>query len=699
MIDYANVAEVAARVILYPETTSTMVAAKASVVVNPGTAPAGEGDIHRSSLSPDRLIERPNDEIYTMRDVLLWSQKHHGDMKLFAYRDIVREIKEDKEITKHVDGRDVKETKTWSYFVLSPFKYITLNEFCDRVDQFSRGLVALIPESGIRFNLYASTSLTWQIVAQSCFKTGITVCTAYDTLGPSGLQVSLAEPGVAEVFTNADKLHVVDQVIPEVPTLRVVIYDGEADEGIVNSIKQKLSGRPNAAIVSLDEVFELGKKSEPPKSIPRAEDVACIMYTSGSTGAPKGVILTHANLVATISGCSLLMRKYVTNKDSILCYLPLAHILEFIVECFCILQGTTIGYGRVKTLTNASVRGCNGDLVEFRPTLFVGVPAVWETIRKGILNKVREGGSFRQHIFNTALWGKRNNIPVLKSFADNVVFKQVRSQTGGRLRLALSGGAAISRETQEFLRLTLVEIVQGYGMTESSAMCAVLTPEFFQPSCVGAPMPSVEVKLRDVAEAGYYSQGEVPQGEVLIRGPSVTQGYLNRPELTSEAFTKDGWLCTGDVGQWNKDGTLSLIDRKKNLVKLQGGEYIAIERLESIYKSVDLVSNICLIASSDAKQPMAVVFPREDNLRSALAEANCADLAKLALENQVADSRTAKVILKHLNQKGKDMHFATIELLQNVVVVAEELPLTAAQKVQRKEVASKYADKIKKVYP
>mgnify|MGYP002715270059 CR=1 FL=1 len=676
-----------------------MVAAKASAVVNPGTAPAGEGDIHRSFLSPDHLVERPNDEIHTMRDVLLWSQKNHGNKKLFAYRDIVREIKEDKEVTKHVDGKEVKETKTWSYFELSPYKYVTLNEFCDRVDKFSRGLLALGLESDSRFNIYASTSMTWQIVAQSCFKTGITICTAYDTLGPSGLQVSLAEPSVSEIFTNADKLHVVDQVIAEVPSLRVVIYDGEADEGIINSIKQKLSGRPNATVITLDEVIDLGNKSEPHKSIPRPEDVACIMYTSGSTGAPKGVILTHANLVATIAGCTMLMRKYVTNKDTMLCYLPLAHILEFIVECFCIFCGTVIGYGRVKTLTNASVRHCNGDLIEFRPTLFVGVPAVWESIRKGVLNKVRQGGSVRQRIFNTALWGKRNNIPVLKSFADNVVFSQIRNQTGGRLRLALSGGAAISRETQEFLRLTLVEIVQGYGMTESSAMCALLSPEFFQYSCVGSPMPSVEVKLRDVAEAGYYSQGEVPQGEVLIRGPSVTQGYLNRPELTAEAFTKDGWLCTGDVGQWNKDGTLSLIDRKKNLVKLQGGEYIAIERLESVYKSVDLVSNICLIASSDAKQPMAVVFPREDNLRGALTEANLPDLAKLSLENQATDPRTAKVILNQLNGKGKAEHFTTMELLQSVVVVAEELPLTAAQKVQRKEVASKYADRIKKVYP
>lgn len=672
---------------------------KASVVVNPGSAHKGEGDVRRSTLSPKKLIESPNDEIHTMRDVLVYARKDHGDKKQFGYRDIVREHKEDKVVKKNVGGETIEETKTWSYFELTPYKYITLNEFCEKVETISRGMLALGIEAQSRFNIFASTSVTWQMIAQSCFSTGITFCTAYDTLGPTGLQVSLAEPGVSALFTNAAHLSVVEKVIHDTPTLRVVIYDGEADPKVLESIKSKLAGRPNSTIVTLDEVIELGKEAAAPSSVPKPEDIACIMYTSGSTGPPKGVILTHANLVATVAGVNLIMEPYVNRNDSILCFLPLAHILEFVLECYIIFRGSSIGYGRVKTLTNTNVRNCNGDFMEFRPTLFVGVPAVWELIRKGVLSKIRQASRVRQNLFRFAMWAKRNKAPVFSSFADNVVFSQVRQQTGGRLRLALSGGAPISRETQEFLRTCLVEIVQGYGMTESSAMCAVLTPKFFQYSCVGAPMPSVEVKLRDVAEAGYVSSNEPQQGEVLIRGPSVTSGYLNRPEVTAESFTSDGWLCTGDVGQWNADGTLSLIDRKKNLVKLSGGEYIAIERLESIYKSVNVVSNMCVHASSDAKQPMAVVFPREETLRSDLEDAGLNDVAKLELEEQVKDKRVADLVLKELNAKGKSEHFATMELLQSVVLVAEELPLTAAQKVQRKEVATKYADEIKKVYP
>lgn len=230
-------------------------------------------------------------------------------------------------------------------------------------------------------------------------------------------------------------------------------------------------------------------------------------------------------------------------------------------------------------------------------------------------------------------------------------------------------------------------------------MCAILTPAFFKYGCVGVPMPSVEIKLRDVPDARYFSTNDPPQGEVLIRGPSVTHGYFKRPEITAETFTEDGWLCTGDVGQWNADGTLSLIDRKKNLVKLQGGEYIGLERLESAYKSCNIVTNLCLVASSDAKQPMAVVFPREDALRSELAANGLDKYEHEELETLCHNKEVINFVLKDLNSVGKSNQFAPMEMLQSIVLVPEELPLTAAQKVQRKEVESKYGDAIKKVYP
>lgn len=658
-----------------------------------------EGQIRRSTLSPDHLITRPAEGIDTMVDVLNYARKKFGSKKLIGSREVVREHKEQKAVKKMVDGEEVEEMKTWTYFELSPFSYITLNEFCDLVELFAIGLHKIGLTHKDRFNIFASTAMSWQVAAHACLRLGSTFCTAYDTLGPEGLHVSLEEPEVRGIFTNADHLKVLDKVIDSTPLLHLVIYDGEADPQIVASIREKIKTRENGRIISMEEVLRLGHGEKVFLYNPKPEDLACIMYTSGSTGKPKGVMLTHANLVATLAAISLLTRSFVSDKDSLLAFLPLAHILEFVVENFCFLQGITIGYARVKTLTSASVRNCDGDLVAFKPTIMVGVPAVWEQIRKGILSKVHSSSSIKQRLFSLGMWAKQHKVPGLAQAADALVFKAVREQTGGRLRYALSGGAALSLATHKFLNNALVTIIQGYGMTESSAMCAILTPDYFKYGCVGCPMPSVEVKLCDIPEAGYYSSNNPPQGEVMIRGASVTQGYFKRPDLTAEAITEDGWLKTGDVGEWNADGTLNLIDRKKNLVKLAGGEYIAIERLESTYKSCNYVSNLCVIASSDANKPMAIVFPREETLRKALPELGLDSMSHEELDVLCKQRKVREFIQSELLAVAKESDFAPMEQLQTVILIDEELPLTAAQKVQRKEVEHKYKDRIAAVYP
>ncbi|QRV99415.1 AMP binding enzyme [Ceratobasidium sp. AG-Ba] len=326
-----------------------------------------------------------------------------------------------------------------------------------------------------------------------------------------------------------------------------------------------------------------------------------------------------------------------------------------------------------------------GDIRAFRPTIMVGVPAVWETIRKGIMSKVNQTGGIRKSVFMGGMSIKKAGVPGLSQAVDAIVLSQVKAQTGGRLRLALSGGAALSRETQEFLSLALVTVLQGYGMTESCGMCAILPPEYMSYGPVGVPVPSIEIKLLDHPEAGYLSTNELPQGEILIRGPSVTKGYFKRDDLNSdkEIFAGDGWFRTGDVGQWNKDGTLSIIDRIKNLVKLQGGEYIALERLESTYKSCSLVANICVHAVPDAKQPMALIYPTNPT---------CA-----------TTSSRGRGCAKECNAVGKKAGFKPLEILEAVVLTPEEWTpenelVTAAQKIQRKKIAQRYEKEIKEVY-
>lgn len=671
---------------------------KGSVEIGP-PANQGESRVHRLEKTKDRLVTAPIEGIHTVHDVLLYGARTHGTRNAYGYRDVINIIEEQKEVTKTVGGQEVKETKTWKYFQLSEYKYISFIELKNIVSEVSRGLLKLGVQKNDVFNIYAQTSPTWQYVSYGCASISTIVATAYDTLGESGLQHSLNEPECVGLFTNADLLPVVAKVIKDVPSIRIVVYDGQPSEDVLSKIT---NAREGVTVLSLDALRETGR-AEPPEAAesrtPSGDDVACIMYTSGTTGPPKGVVITHTNLIASVGAVVTLVGRHLKPDDSYLAFLPLAHILEYVVELCFLFVGMCSGYGRVKTLTDQSVRNCQGDIKAFRPTIMVGVPAVWELIRKGILAQVNKSGAIRKSMFNFAMSIKRANVPVLKSIVDSVVFSKIKEGTGGRLRVAMSGGAALSRETQEFLNLALVTIVQGYGMTETCGMCSILPPDILRYGCVGLPSPSVEIKFLDVPDAGYRSTNNPPQGEILLRGPSVTSGYFKRDDLNADEdiFTKDGWLRTGDVGQWNKDGTLTIIDRIKNLVKLQGGEYIALERLESIYKSCNLVSNICVHAIPDATQPIAIIVPHEGHLRAAL-PAEDASLASLC-----ASAKVKALVLRECNVVGKKSGFKSIEMLQAVVLTADEWTpesglVTAAQKVQRKKVAQSFDAEIKEAF-
>ncbi|KAI7962799.1 hypothetical protein MJO28_000893 [Puccinia striiformis f. sp. tritici] len=661
--------------------------------------PVGETRIRRSFISPDKLVTEPMPGMQILPDLLIQSAKDYPTLNAVGWREVIKIHKETKTVTKVVGGKEVKEDKIWEFYEMSDYKYWTYTQLLEEVSKISNGLAELGLTKEHRFNIYSATKASWQVMAHACSRRSITFATAYDSLGVAGLEHSINEPEVVGVFTNANLLGTLAAIVDKAPTLKYVIYDEKAEESVLKKIQD---ARPDIRIITYDELRQLGETKAHEIVKPDPSDIACIMYTSGSTGAPKGVLLSHLNLVSSVAGVRTLLHDFMTDQEAIIAYLPLAHILEFIVELTCLSMGAKIGYGSVKTLTEASMRNCSGDIKTFKPSVMIGVPAVWELIRKGILAKVKAGGKLKQGIFNAALAVKRHPIlgKVAGGLMDTVVFNQVREQTGGNLRYAISGGAALSKETQEFLSKALVSVLQGYGLTESCGMCAILSPTYMQYECVGVPVPSVEIKLVDAPETGYLSTNTPhPQGEVWIRGPSVSKGYFKREDVTQESMTDEGWFKTGDIAQWNQDGTLSIIDRKKNLVKLAGGEYIALEKLESIYKSCSLVNNICVHADSSANRPMAIVFVHEKNINLVCEELKIGESGR-SFSQMCQDEEIEKLVLKELLATGKKAGFKPLELLQSVVLTDEEwTPLngltTAAQKLNRKAILEHYAEAVK----
>ena len=274
--------------------------------------------------------------------------------------------------------------------------------------------------------------------------------------------------------------------------------------------------------------------------------------------------------------------QYIGPGDGLLAYLPAAHILEFVFENATLFWGGTLGYGNPKTLSDTSVRNCNGDIKEFRPSILVGVPAVWETVRKGIVSKVESGSPIVKNMFWGALAAKGflldNGLPG-SAILDAVVFKKVKEATGGKLKLCMNGGGPIAKDTQRFISMAIAPMVGGYGLTETTAMGALTDPQHWTDNALGDIPASIEMKLVDFAEAGYYAKNTPPQGEIWIRGPTVITEYFDNEEETKSAISPDGWFKTGDIGEWDKNGHIRIIDRKKNLVKTLNGEYIALEKV------------------------------------------------------------------------------------------------------------------------
>jgi len=406
-------------------------------------------------------------------------------------------------------------------------------------------------------------------------------------------------------------------------------------------------------------------------------------------------MLTHNNIAASVASTKLSVA--MSPEDVHISYLPMAHIYEMLI-CFVGLAcGGSAGFWR------GDIVGLLEDIQELRPTLFIGVPRVFNRIYDKVLAGVGDSGKLKQMLFNYAMSSKRAALEAgaTSSIWDKIVFKKIQDLMGGRVRMIVSGSAPLSAEVQHFLRVTTgATVKQGYGLTETSALLAV------QMECdpnsaghVGPPAPTCEVKLVDVPEMGYLSVNEPQRGEIVVRGNNVFKGYYKAQDKTDEVLTRDGWFHTGDIGEWQANGVLKIIDRKKNIFKLAQGEYVAVEMIETILTRAKYVMQIFIHGDSLKDYLVAIVVPdAETVIPWAKANGLPEDMATLAQH-----PRLKKLLYEDMVATGTASKLNGFQLPRQFHIepspwTVENGLLTPSMKAKRPTIKAAYSAQIDKLY-
>ncbi|XP_071302364.1 long-chain-fatty-acid--CoA ligase 5 isoform X3 [Agelaius tricolor] len=481
-----------------------------------------------------------------------------------------------------------------------PYQWLTYKQVSDRTKYLGSGLLqkGCQPSSSQYIGIFAQNRPEWIISEYACYTYSMVAVPLYDTLGPEAIVYIVNKADISVVICDTPaKAEVLLKNCEDkkTPCLKIIVLMDLFDK----ELKDR-GAKVGIEILSLQEVEELGKNNIREPVPPRPEDLSVVCFTSGTTGNPKGAMLTHQNVVSNAAAFLRCTENTIecTSSDVVISYLPLAHMFERVVQTVVYSCGAKVGFfqGDIKLLTD--------DMKTLKPTLFPVVPRLLNRV----YDKIQSGANtpVKNFLLKFAVFMKTAEIKqgIIRndSIWDKLIFKKVQETMGGRVRIMVTGAAPISPSVLTFLRAALgCQIFEGYGQTECSAGSTFSMPGDWTTGHVGAPLACNIIKLDDVEEMSYFSSNN--EGEVCIKGPNVFKGYLKDPEKTAEAIDKDGWLHTGDIGKWLPNGTLKIIDRKKNIFKLAQGEYIAPEKIENVY-----------IRSA----PVAQVFVHGESLRSFL---------------------------------------------------------------------------------
>ncbi len=562
---------------------------------------------------------------------------------------------------------------------------IGYGELRNRVERFAFGLASLGIRRGDRVAIISENRPEWVIADMAIVSLGAIDVPLYPTMTAKQVEFIFNDSGVkAAIVSNQFQLNKVMRILGEVPSLERVVLMTE--KGPIAEAKT----------LGFTGVYEAGDqfRTENPDHLKatlatvKPEDILTVIYTSGTTGNPKGVVLTHNNLVTNVVASAEVIA--FGESDVLLSFLPLCHTFERMAGYYTAFAcGATIAYAE-------SVDTVRDNMIEVRPTIVTTVPRLFERIHSRVLKQVESGPALRQKIFHWGVQVGRDHARMRREHRHNpwlwlkhavaarLVHSKLKARTGGRMRFFVSGGAALAREFGEFFEAVGLTIIEGYGLTESSPVITVNRLGHHKWGSVGSVIPGVEVKI-------------AADGEILARGPNIMKGYWNNPQATEEAIDKQGWLHTGDIGMIDAEGYLFITDRKKHMFVSSGGKNIAPQPIENMFLSNKFIEQFMLIG--DRRMYLtALIVPDFDALKEFADSRQIPyrDNADLAAHPQVNDllEREITAIQKDLSNYERVRKFTLLEKQFSI----EEGELTPSQKIRRKVVEQKYQQIIDGMY-
>jgi len=558
-------------------------------------------------------------------------------------------------------------------------------EFARQVERVSLGLLSLGIAPGDRVGILSENRLEWAITDIAILTARAVTVPVFPTLLPHQMEFQLKNSGMKVLFVSTaaqlekvekirtqlpDLAHVVPFEVPTREVAHVITWEGLMARG--DDFGRTAPGRHR----------ELALSAKP-------DDLATIIYTSGTTGVPKGVMLSHGNILSNVRALVEIMD--FGTRDVCLSFLPLSHVLERTGGQFAMFhQGATIAYAE-------SVEAVVQNLPEVRPTMLVGVPRLYEKAYSRMMVMLAKMPARRQQLFRWALgvgWqaaerrmAGRARDPLLRlqcALAERLVWRKVQARFGGRARLLITGGAPLPPPVARFFHSCGLSVLEGYGLTETSPVIAVNTVRHLRLGTVGKPIPGIEVRL-------------AADGEILTRGPHVMRGYWRDDLATREMIDADGWFHTGDIGSFDADGFLSITDRKKDIIISATGKNISPAPIENRLKQSPLISEVIMIADQ-RKFPTALIVPDFAALRAEAERlgVNAAEDATLC-----RDPRLIARVKAEVDQVAKE--FAPHERIKRIALIDHDFSvaegeLTPTLKLKRKAISDKFKAVIDAMY-